>query len=364
MYKVRLRGGLSVFWLAYKAYNNYTFPLTRKNSFGRINLTQLIPNPKGVFPISDYILPDKKNNIKNGIDNYQKKKIDNIQLSESFRRLGFRKRAKRVADCSTFLEFHLFATGERLLSAANFCKVRLCPMCAWRRSLKIFGQVSQVMDKVLEAKEYRFIFLTLTCRNVAGEELSATIDSLFLAFNRLTKRKKFKLAIKGWFRALEVTHNLVTDTYHPHFHIILAVTKSYFTDPKYYLSQARWTDMWQSCLQVDYNPIVDVRTFEVASKKVTARSVAEVAKYTVKSNDYLIPDDLALTDRTVRILNAGLAHRRLVAFGGILRDIHRNLKLDDPVAGKLTDDRLRDDVSFVIERYRWHVGYRQYKATD
>lgn len=62
---------------------------------------------------------------------------------------------------------------------------------------------------------------------------------------------------------MEVTHNTQYgtknfDTYHPHFHVLIAVNKSYFTS-RDYLSQARWTAAWQQALQVDYTPIVDVR---------------------------------------------------------------------------------------------------------
>src|SRR3712207_9086764 len=62
----------------------------------------------------------------------------------------------------------------------------------WRRSLKIFGQVSKVMTKALEEREYRFIFLTLTCKNVYGEDLNLCLDNMYKAFNSLTKRKQFK----------------------------------------------------------------------------------------------------------------------------------------------------------------------------
>ena len=46
-------------------------------------------------------------------------------------------------------------------------------------------------------------------------------------------RKKVKNVVIGYFRGLEVTHNLDKnsndyDTYHPHFNIILMVNKSYF----------------------------------------------------------------------------------------------------------------------------------------
>ena len=303
---------------------------------------------------------------------WREKKLSTILLAESYQRLGFKK-AYRVINCGTYLEYKSLLDGtERKLNKANFCKVRLCPMCSWRRSKKIYGQVSKVMDKALEDKEYRFIFLTLTCKNVEGEELSDTIDKLFHAFKLLTKRKQVKQAVKGWFRGLEVTHNLDEtsesyDTYHPHFHIILMVNKSYFSDPKYYLSQAQWTSLWQDCLGVDYTPIVDVRAFKTNTKKHISKSVAESAKYTVKDNDYLIPSDLEMTDNAVAILDYALANRRLVAFGGDLRKIHKELNLDDAENGDLVNtdnEELREDLEYVIERYHWHVGYKQYLRFD
>lgn len=71
-------------------------------------------------------------------------------------------RSQRVFECGSFLEFRV-SESESNLQVANFCKDRLCPMCNWRRSLKIFGQVSQVMNQM---DEYDFLFLTLTVRIV------------------------------------------------------------------------------------------------------------------------------------------------------------------------------------------------------
>ena len=301
---------------------------------------------------------------------WQGKKFKTLLLADSYKRLGIKK-SYRVSECGTFLEFKRNLLDNTLkLNQSNFCKVRLCPMCAWRRSLKIFGQVSKVMNEALKHNDYRFIFLTLTCKNVHGTELSHTINELFRAYNLLTKRKQFKSAAKGWFRALEVTHNLDIkssnyDTYQPHFHVILMVNKSYFKDTKIYITQEEWTNLWRSCLKVDYTPIVDVRAFRTTGKAQTSKSVAESAKYTVKDNDYIIPDDEELTDDAVMILDYSLSNRRLVAFGGELRKIHKALNLDDMEKGDLVhtdneEDELREDIDIMIERYRWHVGYKQY----
>lgn len=246
-------------------------------------------------------------------------------------------------------------------------------MCAWRRSLKIFGQVSKVMDQATKNKEYRFIFLTLTCKNIEGEELSNQIDTLFKSYHKLMRRKAIKSSVKGWFRALEVTHNLKEDTYHPHFHVILAVNKSYFKNKGYYLTQDKWTELWKSSMKIDYTPIVDVRAFKVGSNKRTSKSVAEAAKYAVKDGDFIIKGNDGevneeLTDSAVWILDGALANRRLVAFGGELKKIHKELNLDDPEDGDLgntdNDEELREDLDYVIECYQWHIGYKQYIKVD
>lgn len=299
---------------------------------------------------------------------WKEKRVKTLALAESYERLGIKK-AYRVRDCGSFLEFKRLTDGTLKLNGANFCKVRLCPMCSWRRELKIFAQTSKVMDKALEIKEYRFIFLTLTCRNVEGIELSNTLDILFHSFDKMFRRAIVKKSIKGWFRALEVTHNLDEsskdyDTYHPHFHIILMVNKSYFSDKELYISQEKWTSLWQESLQVDYTPIVDVRAFKTRTKKQISKSLAETAKYTVKDNDYILAGNEEMTDSAVMVLDKALANRRLVAYGGELKKIHKSLNLDDVENGDLintaSDEGIREDVDYVLERYRWHIGYKQY----
>lgn len=312
------------------------------------------------------------------VTDWQGKKLRTIELAESYRRLGLNSKYFRVRDCGTFLEFRRYQDQSLKLNQANFCKVRLCPMCSWRRSLKIYGQVSKVMDEVVKNEDLEFIFLTLTTRNCEGQDLSNTIDNIFNAFNKMTKRVKYKKAIKGYFRALEVTHNLNImsdwfDTYHPHLHVILVVNKNYFKKPDLYINQEEWTTLWKQSLKVDYTPIVDVRRFKDRNGKGIEKSIAETAKYTVKSDDYIIREDITneiietLTDDAVYILDKALAHRRLTAFGGILKKYHKKLNLDDAEDGDLVNtdnEEIREDLEYIIERYCWNIGYKQYLKVD
>ena len=300
---------------------------------------------------------------------WRNKKLNNILLSESYERLGLKK-AYRVLECGTYLEFKKAKDSNlKKLIGANFCKDRLCPMCSWRRSLKIFGQVSKVMDKLNEENKYEFLFLTLTTKNVNGENLAEELNELFYGIKKFMLITKIKKSIKGWFRALEVTHNLdekseYYNTYHPHFHIILVVEKNYFKKKELYITQEEWQTFWQKAMKLNYIPIVDVRKVKPKVGQDIKSAVSETAKYTVKDKDYIIAGNEQLTDESVYTLNFGLKHRRLTAFGGKFKEIHKLLNLDDAETDDLintdNDDSIRDDIETIIERYKWHIGIKQY----
>ncbi len=329
-------------------------------------------------------LEDKKNDK---VINWKEKHLASLNVSDSYGRLytkykengntkdmkklinNYEKKSFRVKECGTFLEYKVFKTQEKKLHNANFCKVRLCPMCAWRRSLKIFGQVSQVMNIAKGETANKFIFVTLTQKNVSGDQLKEEISKLYKGFNDLMRLKKIKNMSLGWFRALEVTYNEKDNTFHPHFHMVIMVKSFYAKNKNLYIDQAELTQLWKRSLKIDYDPIVHMESVKIKKGKTIETAVAEIAKYTVKESDLIIKDDdgvfdLDQTDDNIRILDNALAFRRLTAFGGQLKEIHNLLKLDDAENGDLinTDqtDIENNELEFIIERYFWHVGFLNY----
>lgn len=330
------------------------------------------------------LLSSEELNDKEVNERFAPKRKYSLLLSESFLRLGFDRKSERVFDCGTFLEFRKSLQDlsdvsiPYRLSAANFCRERLCPMCSWRRSLKIFGQVSKIMDEI--ENKYSFIFLTLTVPNCSGNDLSATIDKLHKGFHKLFNYKRVKTACFGFFRALEITRNKNSKsksfgTYHPHFHVIIAVHKRYFKG-RDYIARDDWLNLWQKAMKDSSITQVDVRRVKPKDAilldgssakfvKSLGSAVAEAAKYTVKSSDYIYENDSSLTDEVVSTLSAALFHRRLCAFGGIFEDVRKQLQLDDCEDGDLIhvdSDELRPDLGYMIRRYGWSAGV--YKLTD
>lgn len=292
------------------------------------------------------------------------------------------KKAERMYDCGNHLVFKMKDSRLKLYQA-YFCKARLCPMCNWRRSLKIAFQNKRIIEEVNERYNIKWLFLTLTIRNVEGNELKNKMDQMTKAWNNFSRYAKFKKSVKGYFRAMEVTRNWDKEsewygTYHPHFHVLLAVPSSYFKKKEYYITQADWTSMWQRAMKLDYTPIVHVAKvkpkkespdfveMEEEMKKSIAEknAIFEVSKYPVKDTDVIRGNEVTPENvQTVKDLDKALAYKRLVSYGGLLKEIHKKLNLSDAEDGDLIhiDDESDEIANGAVDVMAyWHVGLQDY----
>lgn len=301
-----------------------------------------------------------KNFIENSkiIEKRTNKKIKNLKLAKAYMDLGYEKKGERVYNCNNYLVFAKRENENIYLKYANFCEDRLCPICSMHRSNQIFGQVSKVMNVVQEKNtELTPLFLTLTIRNCKAKDLKKALDSLFEGWHRMfsSKAKSMK-TIVGWFRALEITYNEKTNRYHPHIHAILLVSSEYFEGQNYMTTRA-WVQRWRKSLRLDYDPTCWIEKIETENQ--SKGMVAEVAKYTIKDSDYLDFDEKT-TKKLVKVFSENLKYRRLIAFGGIMKEIAKELKLDFENFD-LENQEMRRDVSEILYFYRWHVGISKYK---
>ena len=312
---------------------------------------------------------------------FQPKKEKSLLLSEVYQRLKLDKKSERVSDCGSFLRFAHeldLDTGsfsdKGKLHYANFCRDRLCPTCSWRKGLKLYSQISRCIPEIV--KDYKCLFLTLTVPNCSEQDFSKTIDRLMFAWNRLTKYKKFKTVIKGFFRILEVTRNKDNGSLHPHFHIILVVSKSYGKHQETYFTRDEFLELWrkayqdETITQVDIRLIRDKSICDISTCQTEVslnKAVREVCKYTLKDSDFL-NDKISQSeqDNLVFTLLHGLYHRRLAHFGGVFKEIFQKLKLED-VEDETCDlvhieDTVSKTVALLICSYGW--GYGSYKLID
>ena len=171
----------------------------------------------------------------------------------------------------------------------------------------------------------RFVFLTLTVRNVSIDSLGPRIYDMSAAWNRFTQRRDFKrLGLLGWLRTLEVTRNSDTGTYHPHFHVVLVVPRGCWLP-----DHSWWLRCWQLAARDDSIKFVNLRVLD-GSKS----SIEEISKYVVKDSDF---SGTAWVQEFPKLYQA-LSHVRCLSPAGCWRDARRALGFVDPDADTLTDD--------------------------
>lgn len=275
--------------------------------------------------------------------------------------------AERAKSCATRLQFYAMENGDKQLFSANFCHLRLCPMCTARRARRAAFKLSQILNRIEADHEgVTFLFLTLTVESCTGDKLGDTIGLLTKAWDRLMKQRPVMAAVKGWFRAIEITRGKETG-YHPHIHAILAVEPDYFKRSSgKYITQADWVERWKKAARLPYKPIVHVE--RTKDKKNGMGAALEAAKYATKDEDYIDPElPEAETVQIVKDYTEALYRRRMTAFGGWMKEVAKLYDAGDLDDGDLVHTEpitIREDIADFIETYEWHFGVGDYILTD
>lgn len=276
--------------------------------------------------MSKYKTNDKKK--QDLIDKHTKKKRKNSVLAYFMEKLVSEhviteNTLELIKECNTFMMMVADESFEKKKQhKGNSCKHRFCPICAWRKAKKDALALSIMMAYLKKEEKKEFIFLTLTAPNVSAEELEDEIKHYNHSFKKLMERKEVKAIVKGYARKLEITYNEERDDYHPHFHVLIAVNKSYFTQTAQYINRDRWLELWQ---QVTKNPLitqVDVR--KVRNSKDD--KVYEIAKYSAKDSEYLINQDV------FEVFYQALKGKRLIVYSGLFKEamiLFKNGELDE-----------------------------------
>ncbi|OAO18284.1 replication protein [Mammaliicoccus lentus] len=199
-------------------------------------------------------------------------------------------------------------------------------------------QAQRVIEEVVKEKPTaRWLFLTLSTRNaIDGETLEQSLKDLTKAFDRLSRYKKVSKNLIGFMRSTEVTVNQSDGSYNQHMHILLCVENAYFRKKENYITQNEWVDLWQKALRVNYRPVANIKAIKPNQKgdKDIQAAIKETSKYSVKSSDYLTGDS-EKDSEIVSDLEQGLYRKRMLSYGGLLKQKHKILNLDDAEEGNL-----------------------------
>lgn len=257
-------------------------------------------------------------NIEEFLNKSAEYKQKSVQMANLFEKSPFyteREKADLLYHCADSLILNNIKDGtDKFMS--RYCRNRFCPQCQYRKSVKQYGEIIQVADKLGCA----WLHMVLTIRNCNAQDLSDTISLLYTNSTKLYNNNK--RAFKGMIRCCEVTYNRDSDSYHPHLHCLVSVNKSYFTS-RYYIKQSALLQQWRALINRRNDGGLYI-------SKVTDKcsSVAEVAKYCLKPLDSDIPDNIKLA--VYRNIFTALKGRRLIqTFGNItpaIKEIKNNYK--------------------------------------
>lgn len=300
------------------------------------------------------------------------KKLKNPKFVSYIAPFTTEKNKIRLSECGDFTMFLAsFDLEKYKLHSANFCGNRFCPMCSWRTACKDSLKISILMEHIKKEEDKSFIFLTLTTPNVKGDSLNSEILHLNKSFKKLMERKEVKGIVKGYIRKLEVTYQkeeYITkelwkrkkkyyqnkglsvgdsepnyDTYNPHFHVVIAVNKSYFTDKKYYLTQEKWLTLWREATGDNSITQVDVRKATSGDYK----EVYELAKYSAKDSDYLV------NRKVFEVFYKALKGKRLIVFGGLFKEANTMYE-----NGELDCYKQQDNIKYAyMVNYEWNKNH-------
>lgn len=293
-----------------------------KNKINEIRIHDELTNN---FENADYKIKEKYNELKQGnillLKHYdyfyrikdfnENKAIGNITQS----------RIDRVSGCSN----HFTAVADRTLQKSKIvkairCKDKFCPVCQKIKSTKNALAIQTMYNYLKENTKLNYLFITLTAPNVKGEDLNNELISYSKSFERMIKVKKVAKINKGYIAKLEITYNAEDDSYHPHYHVIMAVPNQYFKNMNYYIKRDEWLEIWKKAKRDECITQVDVRKVHNKNEDGISSEALELAKYMAKSSDYFNSLDVFETyfNQTYK--------KRFMRYGGLFKEALKDFK--------------------------------------
>lgn len=291
----------------------------------RINEIRIYDELTHNFENADYKIRDKYTELKQGnvllskhYDYFYKIKDENLDkpignITEN--------RIDRVKSCSNYFT----AVADRTLQKSKIvkairCRDKFCPVCQKIKSTKNALAIEAMYNYLKDTTKLNYLFITLTAPNIKGNELNKELLSYSKSFERMLKTKKLLKINKGYIAKLEITYNFEEDTYHPHYHILMAVPNRYFKNSDLYIKQDEWLEIWQKAKRDKSITQVDVRKVQNKNIDGISSEVLELAKYMAKSADYFNSLDVFETyfNETHK--------KRFMRYGGLFKESLKEFK--------------------------------------
>jgi plasmid rolling circle replication initiator protein Rep len=263
---------------------------------------------------------------------WQEHKALAVKVGDRLIDCGLKKRGYNIKMCGTELIFGVCADcGHISLRSAQLCRDRLCPVCNWRLSIKRYATMTRIMQLLYTRHPHAtYSLVTLTAANCRPGELKEYVGRMQDAWEAASRQRWARADIIGWARSIEVTYNTQQGTLHPHYHVIVVGS-----DDVAYKLRSEWLEQCRKRGIKALMKAQDVQDIEAQHTEGAslARAVCETYKYMVKSSDVL---EMPLG--VLRTFAEGIAGKRLISFGGEIKDIAKELEADLDEGGEQEEE--------------------------
>lgn len=256
---------------------------------------------------------------------WQDHKKLSVEMAERMLEAGLGKRGWNVMACGKEIEFtHCKECGNIHITSARLCRDRLCPICNWRLSIKRYSIMQNVIQALFLAyPEYHYSLVTLTVQNCKGYLLKETLEKMQETWKTLISQRWAKTALFGWGRSIETTFNEETQTHHPHYHVIL-ISNTAETCDKVVNEWLRIAEKKGLTVSKKAQNREEIRTHTEGDS--LAGAICEAYKYSVKATDAI-----TMPLGELRNLALAIANKRLVSFGGIIKEYLKKLEINEDI---------------------------------
>lgn len=232
----------------------------------------------------------------------------------------------------------LLQDGKKI--TAKYCNQRWCPVCNGIKTAKLINGYLPELKKMIDPR-----FVTLTIPNVPGNELKSTIDDIISKIQMINSlfRHRRGFSING-IRKIEVTYNEITDTYHPHIHIILegiligdALIDEWL---KHYPKAEKWC---QTNLKADENSLIELCKY--STKLFEKQTVTDGEKTIVTVNP-----------KALDTIYQALRKRRIIQNMGWVKKVSEDI---DEI-----DSQVYEDISEDVDVWTWDQDYSDWVSSS
>ena len=258
-------------------------------------------------------------------------------LEELAREQEKHSKAQNIANCGSWLNFRQYfdESHTRTLHTANFCKSPLCPMCAWRKALKLTRQVGEAIS--LSDKKYIYHLVLAT-------DNTPTIDKgIITRFKGSCVRFIKKYLSSEYAMALEITYSREKG-YHPHIHAIITSDTFIRVSSEYIKNMGM---LWAIHNKSTHRQ----NTFYITGITDKVKASRELTKYILKYEGFDIDQDRQAV-KDIAMATAGL--KKIQASGQLLKDIANVSK--EYEAQREKDTKKLEEYGFELLIYHWLNG--------